>query len=91
MGYHPTLANISSCMQTGEAAAGSFCKDVSPPQTTGYTGLVLVEDTAAGGAVVVVTYDRLADGWAGPSPGGAWGDTDMVFSMRVHVSRAAIN
>ena len=38
-------------------------------------------------SVVVMTYDRLSNGWAGPSAKGAWGDTDMVFSMRVHISR----
>jgi sialidase-1 len=86
MGYHPTLANISSCYLS---KAAGVCNDVTPPQTTGYTGLVAVQDAASGGSVVVVTYDRLSNGWLGPSVGGAWGEMDMVFSMRVRVDRRA--
>ena len=70
LGFHPTVANVSEF--------GS--EDVNPPQTTGYTGLTRLDD-----CTVVVAYDRLADGWAGPSAHGAWGAVDMVWSMRVHV------
>jgi hypothetical protein len=100
MGYHPTLANISSCYQS--PLPTGTCNDVTPPQTTGYTGLVAVQDTdsttgaaavtggvKSSGSVVIVTYDRLSNGWAGPSAGGAWGDTDMIFSMRVRIDRMA--
>ena len=71
LGFHPTVANISSF----------HSPDVSPPQTTGYTGL-----TSLGcgplfkSCVVVVAYDRLAAGWAGPSPGAAWGESDSEYN-----------
>ena len=57
--------------------------------TIGYTGLATVPSKTGDGNsfVVVMTYDRLSNGWAGPSAKGAWGDTDMAFSTRVHVSR----
>jgi hypothetical protein len=95
MGYHPSLANISSC--NGNTAGlspppvaetpGGVCIDVGPAMTTGYTGLAAVPSDSSNSSVVVLTYDRLSNGWAGPSAKGAWGDTDMVFSMRVHISR----
>jgi hypothetical protein len=77
MGFHPTVANISKFSSP----------DVSPPQTTGYTGLTTVGcGPLFSSCVVVVTYDRLADGWAGPSAHAAWGSSDMVYSMRVHIA-----
>eukprot|EP01047_Picozoa_sp_COSAG01_P059360 COSAG01_NODE_7114_length_3344_cov_4.114946_3_plen_459_part_00 len=96
MGFHPIVANISSCYQStvAQTKAAGTCKDVNPPQTTGYTGLVALQDdpdiTATGpngGSVVVVTYDRLSNGWKGPSTDGAWGELDMVFSMRIRIER----
>jgi hypothetical protein len=79
LGYHPTLAAITSIASA----------DVTPPQTTGYTGLSVVGEADPGdntSYAVVVAYDRLANGWAGPSADGAWGVEDMVFTMRVHVN-----
>ena len=65
-GFHPTVANISTF--------GS--PDVSPPQTTGYTGLTEVGCGAAHTTcTVVVAYDRLANGWA---PGWGLGDSREV-------------
>eukprot|EP00041_Stephanoeca_diplocostata_P023748 m.589619 g.589619 ORF g.589619 m.589619 type:complete len:462 (+) comp22372_c0_seq3:80-1465(+) len=50
----------------------------NPPQTSSYTGLTVAEDGA-----VVLSYDRLANGWSGPP--GKWGACDSLFSMRMHV------
>ena len=46
------------------------------PQTSSYTGLVEADDGA-----LVVSYDRIANGWHGPP--GVWGDADTLFTMRV--------
>ena len=56
----------------------SFCaaEKVDPSQSTSYTGMV-----AVGPDEVLISYDRLANGWAGPP--GPWSDEDMVFCVRL--------
>jgi hypothetical protein len=58
--------------------AGSRSMDLS--SSTAYTSLLALEDET-----LLMHYDRLANGWAGPP--GRLGDSDYVFSMRVKVSR----
>ena len=60
------------------------CHDVMPRQTTGYTALTAVEHEG-NRSTVVVSYDRLSNGWAGPAPGAKWGAEDRVFTMRVAI------
>ena len=55
-----------------------------PRQTTGYTALTAVEHEG-NRSTVVVSYDRLSNGWAGPAPGAKWGAEDRVFTMRVAI------
>ena len=43
-------------------------------------GALLLEDS---NETVLLSYDRLAQGWAGPP--GRLGDSDYVFSMRVTI------
>jgi hypothetical protein len=71
LGFHPMLANVSALNSP----------QPRPEQTTSYTSLAAIGDN-----IVVVVYDRLANGPAGPMAwGGAWGVEDMVFSMRIRV------
>ena len=67
--------------------AGPPTRCADPWETTSsYTGaMVLHSDRHA--AAVLVTYDRLADGWLGPP--GRNGRDDRVFAMRVSVRRAS--
>lgn len=62
--------------------SAAFCnagKDEDPSLSTSYTGLM-----AWGSDGVIVTYDRLANGWSGaPGPNG---DVDRVFSVALRVS-----
>ena len=51
------------------------------PQTSSYTGLVEADDGA-----LVVSYDRIANGWHGPP--GIWGDADTLFTMRVALAKS---
>ena len=51
------------------------------PQTSSYTGLVEADDGA-----LVVSYDRIANGWHGPP--GAWGAADTLFTVRVSLSKS---
>lgn len=55
--------------------------------TKAYTGLETVGcDESAGTCTLVVSYDRLANGNAGPDPGpGPHGAVDAAFTMRVTV------
>ena len=46
--------------------------------TTAYTGLLSLDETT-----LLLTYDRLANGWGGPP--GKMGRSDMVFSMTVKI------
>jgi hypothetical protein len=63
-------------------ASGPTVPRANPPQTSSYTGMA-----EAGDGALVVSYDRLANGWAGPP--GAWGECDMLFTMRVTFAVAA--
>ena len=58
-------------------------KNVSSPHysaaTTAYTGLLSLDDET-----MLLSYDRLANGWAGPP--GKLGDSDMVFSMTIKIT-----
>ena len=47
--------------------------------TTAYTGLTLLDEDDT----LLLSYDRLANGWLGPP--GPLGDADMVFSMIVKI------
>jgi|EP01043_Picozoa_sp_COSAG02_P077234 hypothetical protein len=51
---------------------------VPEPQTSSYTGLAEAADGA-----LVVSYDRIANGWRGPP--GVWGNFDAMFTMRVRL------
>ena len=51
------------------------------PQTSSYTGLVEADDGA-----LVVSYDRIANGWHGPP--GVWGAADTLFTVRVSLSKS---
>jgi 2,5-diketo-D-gluconate reductase A len=61
------------------------CHDILPRQTTGYTSVTLLS-VAGNTSTLVVAYDRLSNGWKGPTDGARWGGLDRVFTMRVHVS-----
>jgi hypothetical protein len=50
--------------------------------STAYTGMA-----AVGGNEVLLSYDRLANGWRGAP--GPWGTHDAVFAIRIQVSRRA--
>ena len=67
----------------GTPTGGGTNKTTTPAQSTAYTGLVEVAPDAAdsGASVVLVVYDRIANGW--DMPPGPWGAEDAVFSMRV--------
>jgi hypothetical protein len=60
------------------AANPNGSHSMTSSSSTAYTGaLLLTNDT------ILVSYDRLAHGWAGPP--GRLGDSDYVFSMRVTI------
>ena len=40
---------------------------------------------AVGHNTLRLAYDRLSDGWGGPKPNGAWGDSDSVYVVDVTV------
>ena len=81
--------------------ANASSRPSNPAITKAYTGLAFVgcEGTASplsssgssgGGCTVVVSYDRLANGNAGPDPWpGPHGPVDAAFTMRVTVTPAA--
>ena len=71
----------------------------TPPITKAYTGLAFVgceaaaatsktSKVSAAGCTVVVSYDRLSNGNAGPDPPGPHGPVDAAFTMRVTVTPA---
>ena len=70
----------------------------TPPITKAYTGLAFVgceaaatskaSNLSATGCTVVVSYDRLSNGNAGPDPPGPHGPVDAAFTMRVTVTPA---
>lgn len=47
--------------------------------TTSYTGMAVLDDADA----ILVSYDRLANGWHYPP--GPYGTEDRVFTMRIHI------
>jgi len=55
-------------------------KCAEPAQSTSYTGMALV-----GPDEVLVSYDRLGNGWAGAP--GPWGEKDAIFCVRVKAER----
>ena len=76
--YVPKVTNASSPF-TGRA---------DPPNTSSYTSIYEVFDAATGKSVggasnstIVVSYDRLANGWGGPP--GPWGEADTMMTMRI--------
>jgi diketogulonate reductase-like aldo/keto reductase len=77
--YTPVYANLR-----GEADYAR-CHDIMPRQTTGYTSVTLLSHTG-NTSTLVVAYDRLSNGWKGPTAGARWGGSDRVFTMRVHIS-----
>ncbi len=61
----------------------AFCEakvPVEPAQSTSYTGM-----KALGVNEALICYDRLGSGWAGAP--GPWGEHDVVFCMRMRVTR----
>ena len=65
-------------------------KPSAPALTKAYTGLETVGCAVGTGVcTLVVSYDRLANGNAGPDPGpGPHGAVDAAFAMRVTVEAA---
>jgi hypothetical protein len=69
-----------------------------PAMTKAYTGLEFIgcersppseSFSGGGGCTVVVSYDRLSNGNAGPDPPGPHGPVDAAFTMRVTVTPTA--
>ena len=52
----------------------------SGPETTSYNGMAEIEPN-----VVLLAYDRLANGWNGPP--GPYGEVDTVFALRIEFAR----
>ena len=53
-------------------------------ETTSYTGMAIVDSSPdQRNTTVLISYDRLANGWAGPP--GPNGKADVVFSVRLHL------
>jgi hypothetical protein len=72
------------------AVVNASSKPSYPALTKAYTGLETVGcDGDTGTCTVVVSYDRLANGNAGPDPPGPHGSLDAAFTMRVAVRAAA--
>ena len=74
--YVPKVTNASSPF-TGRA---------DPPNTSSYTSIYEVFDAAtkSSASTIVVSYDRLANGWGGPP--GPWGAADTMMTMRITLS-----
>jgi hypothetical protein len=72
-------ANYSFDPQVVNASGPKVPRAQPQPQTSSYTGLAEASDGA-----LVVSYDRLANGWKGPP--GVWGECDTVFTMRVRLA-----
>lgn len=66
------------------------CHDVEPRQTTGYTGLSVVQHMH-NQSTLIISYDRLSNGWKGPYPGAKWGPEDSVFTMRIVIKNRQLN
>ena len=74
LGAPPGRARIFAAAGLSGAAPAAAAADDS-----GATAAVAVASAADG--AVVVSYDRLANGWKGPP--GCWGECDALFTMRV--------
>eukprot|EP00040_Diaphanoeca_grandis_P002453 m.21716 g.21716 ORF g.21716 m.21716 type:complete len:356 (-) comp13512_c0_seq1:401-1468(-) len=61
-------------------ADGPHVPRANPPETSSYTGVAISSDGA-----LIISYDRLANGWSGPP--GKWGNCDALFVMRVHITQ----
>ena len=51
------------------------------PATSSYFGISFSKDNS-----LVLSYDRLSDGWHGSNENGTWGNFDALFTMRVQLS-----
>ena len=76
--------NLTFDMQVVNASDPHAGRALPEPQTSSYTGLAEASDGA-----MVVSYDRLANGWKERTwngtvlEPGCWGNEDVVFTMRV--------
>ncbi len=78
LGEHHNRMTVDKSLRFSEAFCGAEVGE-DPAMSTAYTGIM---PWGADGAIV--TYDRLANGWAGaPGPNGA---VDRVFGVRVAVT-----
>lgn len=78
----PTAQNITELLYDRSVVGcqNYTCSTATPPATSSYTGVAFAADGS-----LVVSYDRLANGWAGPP--GKWGEFDALFTMRVKLTR----
>jgi hypothetical protein len=69
------------------AVVNASSKPSYPALTKAYTGLETVgcDEYETTACMVVVSYDRLANGNSGPDPPGPNGSVDAAFTMRVTV------
>jgi len=74
------VANVSSHDSSWivNAANPKGSHSMDSASSTAYTGLLALDNET-----LLLSYDRLANGWAGPP--GRLGDSDYVFSMRVTI------
>eukprot|EP00935_MAST-01C_sp_MAST-1C-sp1_P001005 g1005.t1 len=76
--------NLTFDMQVVNASDPHAGRALPEPETSSYTGLAEAPDGA-----MVVSYDRLANGWKQRTwngtvlEPGCWGDEDVLFTMRV--------
>jgi hypothetical protein len=75
--HHNALVSDASLRYPDEHVQGKYAE---PAQSTSYTGMALV-----GPDEVLVSYDRLGNGWAGAP--GPWGEKDAIFCVRVKAER----
>ena len=74
-------------------ASSPFAGRADPPNTSSYTSIYEVfgdgggsRNSSASTSTIVVSYDRLGNGWHGPP--GPWGDTDAMLTMRITLTAA---
>ena len=67
-------ASVVNCTNWTDARA-------TPPATSSYFGVAFTQT-----GQLVISYDRLSNGWHGASPKGAWGSFDAMFTMRVTIT-----
>ena len=75
-----TTQNITELLYTHEVVdcTNWTAPRANPPQTSSYFGATFARDGA-----LVLSYDRLSDGWHGAHINGTWGSFDTMFTMRV--------